>query len=94
MSRWTRGAFAQEPTVKPGNLAPGDSFATFGPYMQVAMEHLNAGGMKISPEDMARLSPLQHKHINVLGHYSFALDDPIAQGELRLLNIGGWDDNP
>ena len=34
---------------------------------------------------MARLSPLGHEHINVLGRYSFALADGIAQGELRPL---------
>jgi hypothetical protein len=50
--------------------------------------------MVIHPEDRARLSPLQHKHINVLGRYSFALADPIAQGELRPLNLGGGDDDP
>ena len=63
-------------------------------YMQAALEHLSAGGMMIHPEDRARLSPLQHKHINVLGRYSFALADPIAQGELRPLNLGGGDDDP
>jgi hypothetical protein len=31
---------------------------------------------------VARLSPLGHEHINVLGLYSFALADGIAQGEL------------
>jgi TnpA family transposase len=63
-------------------------------YMQAALDHLSAGGMMIHPEDRARLSPLQHKHINVLGRYSFALADPIAQGELRPLNLGGGDDDP
>ncbi len=42
-------------------------------YMQAAIEHLTATGMKVSDEDIARLSPLQHEHINFLGHYSFIL---------------------
>jgi TnpA family transposase len=42
-------------------------------------------GAEVKPEDMARLSPLGHEHINVLGRYSFALADGIAQGELRPL---------
>ncbi len=58
-------------------------------YMQAAQEHLQFEGMKIHPEDQARLSPLQHKHVNVLGRFSFALADPIARGELRPLNIDG-----
>lgn len=31
------------------------------------------------------LWPLEHKHINFLGKYSFALADPVARGELRPL---------
>lgn len=61
-------------------------------YLQAALEHLQSEGMEINPEDSARLSPLQHKHINVLGRYSFALADPVASGRLRPLNINGWDD--
>jgi len=44
------------------------------------------------PEDRARLSPLQHRHLNVLGRFSFALADPIASGKLRPLNIEGEDE--
>lgn len=60
-------------------------------YLQAALEHLQAEGMTIRPEDQARLSPLQHKHLNVLGRFSFALADPIASGELRPLNFEAWD---
>ena len=42
-------------------------------------------GDSTKPEDVARLSPLGHEHINVLGRYSFALADGIAEGELRPL---------
>ena len=34
-------------------------------------------------EDIARLSPLGHEHINMLGRYAFSLPDRIARGELR-----------
>jgi TnpA family transposase len=61
-------------------------------YMQAALEHLRSEGVDISPEDQARLSPLQHRHLNVLGRYSFALADPVASGKLRPLNIEGWDE--
>jgi TnpA family transposase len=61
-------------------------------YLQAALEHLQSEGMDIDPEDRARLSPLQYKHIHVLGRHSFALADPIASGELRPLNVEGWDD--
>jgi hypothetical protein len=36
-------------------------------------------------EDVARLSPLGHEHINMLGRYAFSLPDKIARGELRPL---------
>jgi hypothetical protein len=61
-------------------------------YLQAALEHLQAAGMDIHPEDRARLSPLQHRHVNVLGRFSFALADPIASGKLRPLNIDGEDE--
>ncbi len=62
--------------------------------MQAALDHLSAGDMVMNPADKARLSPLQHQRINVLGRYSFALADPIAQGELRPLNLEVGDDDP
>jgi len=61
-------------------------------YLQAALEHLQSEGMAIAPEDRARLSPLQHTHIHVLGRHSFALADPIARGKLRPLNIERTDE--
>ena len=58
--------------------------------MEAALNHLRAEGMELWQEDLARLSPLMHKHINVLGRYSFALAEPIADGELRPLHLEGW----
>ncbi|MCX7089932.1 MAG: hypothetical protein NTU48_00530 [Legionellales bacterium] len=37
-------------------------------------------------EDETRLSPLEYRHINVLGHYSFVLSEKIMQGKLRPFN--------
>lgn len=54
--------------------------------MQVVLEHLHHQSMEIREEDVARLSPLLYSHINVLGHYSFILDQRISQGQLRPLN--------
>jgi TnpA family transposase len=61
-------------------------------YMQAALDHLREKGVEVRSEDVARLSPLQHKHINVLGCYSFALAGPIAMGELRPLHLEEWEE--
>jgi Tn3 transposase DDE domain len=42
-------------------------------------------GFEVKDEDVARLSPLGHEHINMLGRYAFSLPDRIARGELRPL---------
>ena len=55
-------------------------------YMEAALNHLRAQDTEIQPADLARLSPLIHKHIHVLGRYSFTLPELIANGALRLLN--------
>ena len=39
----------------------------------------------LGDEDVARLSPLGHVHINMLGRYAFTLPEIIARGELRPL---------
>ena len=62
-------------------------------HMDAALTHLR-GGAEVKSEDMARLSPLSHAHINVLGRYSFALADCIAQGELRPLHHPDDRDDP
>ena len=55
-------------------------------YMEAALNHLRDQGINIQPADTARLSPLRHKHIHVLGRYAFTLPEPIANGALRPLN--------
>ena len=61
-------------------------------YMEAALNHLRAQGIKIRPADLARFSPLIHKHIHVLGRYAFTLPEPIANGALRPLNQTELDD--
>ncbi len=55
-------------------------------YMQDALDHLRQNALPIQDDDVARLSPLRHEHMNVLGHYSFTLADTILAGEHRPLN--------
>jgi TnpA family transposase len=52
-------------------------------YMDAALAQLRAEGFNVRDEDVARLSPLAHEHINMLGRYAFTLPEPIARGELR-----------
>jgi TnpA family transposase len=54
-------------------------------YMDTALRHLQAQGMEVRPEDVARLTPLSFQHINFLGRYYFNLDERVAQGALRPL---------
>ncbi|MBZ8618080.1 hypothetical protein H5Q78_23780 [Escherichia coli] len=39
----------------------------------------------MNEEDEARLSPLRHTHINMLGHYTFTLAEQVTKGHLRPL---------
>jgi TnpA family transposase len=54
-------------------------------YMEAALDQLKSQGVEVRPEDVARLSPLGHEHINMLGRYHFVMSEPIARGELRPL---------
>ncbi|MDF7600408.1 Tn3 family transposase, partial [Escherichia coli] len=56
-------------------------------YMQEALSHLRKSGETPEEEHLARLSPLIHGHINMLGHYTFSLPEDILKGELRPLNF-------
>jgi len=58
-------------------------------YMAAALEQLRKEGFLIQNEDVARLSPLIHDHINMLGRYSFAMPETVARGELRPLRNPG-----
>jgi len=54
-------------------------------YMDAAVRQLRKEGFEVRDEDVARLSPLGHEHINMLGRYAFSLPDKIARGALRPL---------
>src|SRR6266702_1925447 len=54
-------------------------------YIDAALHQLRAEGFEVNADDVARLSPLIHKHINFQGRYSLALPESVAQGRLRPL---------
>lgn len=49
-------------------------------YMNVALNKLRSIRQQVLPSDVARLSPLGRKHINMLGRYYFSIDKAIEQG--------------
>lgn len=54
-------------------------------YMDAALAQLRREGFPVMDEDVARLSPFVHSHINLLGRYSFAVPEAVIRGELRPL---------
>lgn len=54
-------------------------------YMEVVLNQLRAEGYPVQEEDVLRLSPLTHSHINMMGRYSFSVPEIVANGELRPL---------
>lgn len=64
-------------------------------YIDAAVAQLRTEGHEIRDEDVARLSPLKHKNLNLLGRYSFTATQP-AGGTLRPLrnpDTAGLDDD-
>ena len=55
------------------------------PYMEEIVKQLRVEGHIIRPEDLARISPLEHAHINMHGKYFFILSETVAAGKLRPL---------
>lgn len=56
-------------------------------YMESAIHHLRQQGSDVSLEDMARLSPLGHSNINMLGRYCFELPQAVQLGAMRPLRL-------
>lgn len=54
-------------------------------YMEVALTELRQAGEPVLEDDVARLTPLLHEHVNMLGKYDFTLPEEIVQGQLRRL---------
>jgi TnpA family transposase len=53
-------------------------------YMDEALTSLRQG-QSVNQEDVARLSPLGHAHINMLGRYHFSLPPAVIAGKMRPL---------
>lgn len=53
-------------------------------YIDAAIAQFRADGHEIRDEDIARLSPLKHRDLKLLGRYSFTATVPAA-GALRPL---------
>ncbi|GAB3002398.1 Tn3-like element Tn3 family transposase [Streptomyces pseudoechinosporeus] len=47
-------------------------------YIDAAVAQLRTEGHEIRDEDVARLSPLKHKNLNVLGRYNFTASQPVS----------------
>ena len=54
-------------------------------YIEAVLAQLRREGCTVRDEDAARLSPLAHEHLHVLGRYSFSMPESVAKGELRPL---------
>jgi len=52
-------------------------------YMDAALAELRASGYPVNDEDVARLSPLGDRHLNVLGRYSFTPPGAVGLRPLR-----------
>jgi hypothetical protein len=57
-------------------------------YMDDAINHLRASGREVLDEHLARLSPLQHEHVLMLGTFPFTLPAELAAGRRRELRTG------
>jgi len=54
-------------------------------YPNESVRRLRESGAEVRDEDLARVSPLMHAHVRVLGRYHFRLDESVADGGLRPL---------
>ena len=62
-------------------------------YIDAAINQLQKEDWDIKEEDKARLSPLSHSHINMLGRYQFNLPEELKDGALRpLRNVNAIDE--
>ncbi len=57
--------------------------------MAAALDHLRATDGNVAEEDVERLSPLRHDHINLHGRYYFTPSAAVARGGLRVLGSVG-----
>jgi len=53
-------------------------------YRDAALDQLHRDGHDVRADNVRRLSPLGHDHINLLGRYQFSATD-LTEGQLRPL---------
>jgi len=53
-------------------------------YQDAALNQLRASGYEVHDDDLKRLSPLEHDHINLLGRHQFTAAD-LTRSQLRPL---------
>lgn len=54
-------------------------------YMTASLDAIRENRVEIDNEDIQRLSPVGHEHINIVGRYSFHLPEEVENGALRSL---------
>jgi TnpA family transposase len=62
-------------------------------YLDAIVEHLRDSGQAVREEDVARLSPLGHAHLNCLGRYAFTTQPPTELRPLRDPNARDAEDD-
>jgi hypothetical protein len=67
-----------------------DQLGALSQVLNAVVAQLKAGGHEIREEDIARLSPLKHRNLNLLGRYSFTASAPGALRPLRDADAPGW----
>lgn len=55
--------------------------------MHAVLDQLRWEGFEVKSEDVARLAPLNYKHFNFLGRYSFNLAEPVARIEYKVITL-------
>jgi TnpA family transposase len=63
-------------------------------YLERALDHLRSSDRTIAPEDEARLSPLQHRNLNMQGRHQFILTEALKHGAFRPLRQLGYSTAP
>lgn len=56
-------------------------------YLDQALTQFYVEGVSIKDQDIARLSPLGHDHLNFFGRYTFTLPEEIQRGGYRPLRL-------
>ena len=52
-------------------------------YLEAAINYLRDQGIAVRDEDIARLSPVIHDHLHVMGRYRFTVDPKVEAGQMR-----------